>query len=193
MREEYERLAEEERELTAEAESLRGLPAESTDGIAFPLYLNTGLVNDTKNANHDEFAGVGLYRTELPFMVRDRFPAEEVQRANYRRVLETFAPRPVVMRTLDIGGDKPLPYFPVEESNPFLGWRGIRISLAHPEIFLTQVRAMLLGCPDRQDNGVHSGRRQCADFLPGQLMPAQPVQNTLSTSSCTGTMRTMLR
>ncbi len=76
-------------------------------------------------------------------MVRDRFPSEEAQTANYRNVLETFAPRSVTIRTLDIGGDKPLPYFPVNESNPFLGWRGIRISLDHPEIFLTQVRAML--------------------------------------------------
>jgi phosphotransferase system enzyme I (PtsP) len=91
----------------------------------------------------DEAAGVGLYRTELPFMIRDRFPGETVQMANYRKVLETFAPRPVTIRTLDIGGDKPLPYFPITESNPFLGWRGIRISLDHPEIFLTQLRAML--------------------------------------------------
>jgi phosphotransferase system enzyme I (PtsP) len=66
-----------------------------------------------------------------------------VQVANYRRVIESFAPRPVILRTLDIGGDKPLPYFPVVEQNPFLGWRGSRVSLDHPEIFLTQVRAML--------------------------------------------------
>ncbi len=143
VRSEYERLIEEERELTAEAESLRGLPAESTDGVAFPLFLNTGLVNETGNANNEEIAGIGLYRTELPFMVRDRFPAESVQAANYRRVLQAFAPRPVILRTLDIGGDKPLPYFPIREQNPFLGWRGVRISLSHPEIFLTQVRAML--------------------------------------------------
>jgi phosphotransferase system enzyme I (PtsP) len=148
VRAEYERLAEEERELTAEAESMRGLPAESTDGVAFPLFLNTGLLNETANAGNDEFAGIGLYRTELPFMVRDRFPAESVQVLNYRRVLEAFAPRPVILRTLDIGGDKPLPYFPIEEQNPFLGWRGVRISLAHPEIFLTQVRAMLRAAVD---------------------------------------------
>ncbi len=148
VRTEYERLAQEERELTAEAEGMRGLPAESTDGVAFPLYLNTGLVNENNNANIDDFAGIGLYRTELPFMVRDRFPAESVQVMNYRRVLEAFAPRPVILRTLDIGGDKPLPYFPVEEQNPFLGWRGVRISLAHPEIFLTQVRAMLRAAVD---------------------------------------------
>jgi phosphotransferase system enzyme I (PtsP) len=148
IRVEYERLAEEERALTAEAETVRGLPAESTDGVAFPLCLNTGLVHETHNRHGDDFAGVGLYRTELPFMVRDRFPAESVQVLNYRRVLEAFAPRPVILRTLDIGGDKPLPYFPVVEQNPFLGWRGIRISLDHPEIFLTQVRAMLRAAVD---------------------------------------------
>ena len=148
VRSEYERLAEEERALTAEAETLRGLPAESTDGVAFPLFLNTGLVNDTDHPGNDEFAGVGLYRTELPFMVRDRFPGESVQVMNYRHVLEGFAPRPVILRTLDVGGDKPLPYFPVDEQNPFLGWRGVRISLAHPEIFLTQVRAMLRAAID---------------------------------------------
>jgi phosphotransferase system, enzyme I, PtsP len=148
LRQEYERLVEEERALTAEAESMRGLAPESTDGVAFPLYLNTGLINETANNTHEDFAGIGLYRTELPFMVRDRFPAESVQVMNYRRVLEAFAPRAVNLRTLDIGGDKPLPYFPIDEQNPFLGWRGVRISLAHPEIFLTQVRAMLRASVD---------------------------------------------
>jgi phosphotransferase system enzyme I (PtsP) len=151
VRTEYERLAEEERALTAEAETVRGLPAESTDGVAFPLFLNTGLVHETGHGNSEEFAGVGLYRTELPFMVRDRFPAESVQVLNYRRVLEAFAPRPVILRTLDIGGDKPLPYFPVVEQNPFLGWRGVRISLAHPEIFLTQARAMMRAAVDLEN------------------------------------------
>lgn len=148
VRSEYERFAEEERELTAEAESQRGLPAESTDGVAFPLLLNTGLINENAQLGNGDFAGIGLYRTELPFMVRDRFPAESVQVINYRRALEAFAPRPVILRTLDIGGDKPLPYFPIEEQNPFLGWRGVRVSLAHPEIFLTQVRAMLRAAVD---------------------------------------------
>lgn len=141
--EEYQRLEEQERELSAELDALRGLPAETTDGIAVPLMLNTGLVNEPGNQFIEEAQGVGLYRTEVPFMVRDRFPGESVQTANYERVLEAFAPRPVILRTLDIGGDKPLSYFPVVESNPFLGWRGVRISLDHPEIFLTQVRAML--------------------------------------------------
>jgi len=75
--------------------------------------------------------------------MQDRFPGEEVQWRIYRKALEVFAPRPVTLRTLDVGGDKLLSYFPVKEDNPFLGWRGIRISLDHPEIFLTQIRAML--------------------------------------------------
>lgn len=140
---EYLRLAEEDRALSAELEATRDLPSETSDGVTVRLYLNTGLVSEMSTLGSDEAAGVGLYRTEVPFMVRDRFPSEEAQTANYRNVLETFAPRSVTIRTLDIGGDKPLPYFPVNESNPFLGWRGIRISLDHPEIFLTQVRAML--------------------------------------------------
>lgn len=68
---------------------------------------------------------------------------EDEQRIIYRQLLKAFAPRPVIMRTLDVGGDKELPYFPVQEDNPFLGWRGIRITLDHPEIFLVQIRAML--------------------------------------------------
>ena len=143
VREEYKRLLDQERALGAEVEAMRGLPSETADGINIPLYLNTGLINETNNLDQDEAAGIGLYRTELPFMIRDRFPGERAQIANYQRVLETFAPRPVVLRTLDIGGDKPLPYFPVNEHNPFLGWRGVRISLQHPGIFLTQIRAML--------------------------------------------------
>jgi len=76
-------------------------------------------------------------------MVRDRFPGEQEQTEIYKQVLAAFSPRPVTMRTLDVGGDKALPYFPITEDNPFLGWRGIRITLDHPEIFLVQIRAML--------------------------------------------------
>ena len=143
VREEYRRLAEEDLELGEELLAVKDLPSETTDGVHIPLFLNTGLISEVNSLGQDEAAGVGLYRTEVPFMVRDSFPGETVQKSNYRKVLETFAPRPVSIRTLDIGGDKPLPYFPISESNPFLGWRGIRISLDHPEIFLTQIRAML--------------------------------------------------
>ena len=141
--EEYRRLANEDRELYQALQADKDLPCETTDGARIPLYLNTGLISELSSHGADESEGVGLYRTELPFMVRDSFPGESIQVTNYRKVLQTFHPRPVTIRTLDIGGDKPLPYFPVEESNPFLGWRGIRISLDHPEIFITQVRAIL--------------------------------------------------
>lgn len=143
VHQEYRRLLQEERALGVEVEALRGLPSETTDGHLLPLYLNTGLINEMQVEEQAEAEGVGLYRTEVPFMVRDRFPGEDTQMLNYRRVLETFAPRPVTLRTLDVGGDKELSYFPVKEQNPFLGWRGVRISLQHPEIFLTQIRAML--------------------------------------------------
>ncbi|MCB1759819.1 MAG: phosphoenolpyruvate--protein phosphotransferase [Gammaproteobacteria bacterium] len=143
VRQEYQRMLEEDRQLSTEMEALRGSATETTDGVCVSLYLNTGLVSELGSIADYEASGVGLYRTELPFMVSDRFPGETAQFENYRQVLERFAPRPVTLRTLDIGGDKPLPYFPFEESNPFLGWRGVRISLDHPEIFLTQIRAML--------------------------------------------------
>jgi len=143
VRAEYQRLRDDDRALSNELENLRCLPAETPDGYTVPLFLNSGLVSEARPVGIEESDGIGLYRTELPFLVRDRFPGEAAQYSNYRQVLETFHPRPVTIRTLDIGGDKPLPYFPIEESNPFLGWRGIRITLDHPDIFLTQVRAML--------------------------------------------------
>ena len=108
-----------------------------------PLWVNTGLIEDVGRSLEQGAEGVGLYRTEIPFLMRERFPSEEEQRQIYRNQLEAFFPKPVTMRTLDIGGDKALPYFPIEEDNPFLGWRGIRVTLDHPEIFLAQIRAML--------------------------------------------------
>ncbi|VAW87616.1 FIG001592: Phosphocarrier protein kinase/phosphorylase, nitrogen regulation associated [hydrothermal vent metagenome] len=143
VKREYQRLAKEEEELSADLEALRDLPTETTDGHRVLLYANTGLVADLVSSKNSGAEGIGLYRTEFPFMVRDRFPVEEEQRRIYKEVLEAFAPKTVVLRTLDIGGDKSLPYFPIEEENPFLGWRGIRVTLDHPEIFLVQLRAML--------------------------------------------------
>ena len=143
VREEYQQLAREEAELSSELMGLRDLPAMTTDNIHVPLFANTGLLSDVTPSLHSGAEGIGLYRTEFPFMVRQRFPSEEEQYQIYRQVLEVFHPRPVTLRTLDVGGDKALPYFPINEDNPFLGWRGIRITLDHPEIFLVQVRAMM--------------------------------------------------
>ncbi|MGL5429214.1 MAG: putative PEP-binding protein, partial [Vibrio sp.] len=87
--------------------------------------------------------GVGLYRTEISFLLQHRFPSEQEQTQQYRQVLNMYPHQSVVMRTLDIGGDKPLPYLPIEEDNPFLGWRGIRFTLDHPDIFIIQLRSMI--------------------------------------------------
>lgn len=143
LRDQFERLASEERELDKKLESLRDQPAETKDGHRISLMVNTGLGSDVSLSLAAGAEGVGLYRTETPFLARDRFPTGEEQRVIYKQLLASFSPRPVTMRTLDVGGDKSLSYFPVEEENPFLGWRGIRITLDHPEIFLTQVRAMM--------------------------------------------------
>ena len=143
LREQYLVLAEQERQLSEGLDILRELPCETTDGLRIPLWVNTGLLADVVRAQERGAEGVGLYRTEVPFMIKERFPSEKEQMAIYREQLEAFHPLPVTMRTLDIGGDKSLPYFPIKEENPFLGWRGIRVTLDHPEIFLLQTRAML--------------------------------------------------
>jgi phosphotransferase system enzyme I (PtsP) len=105
--------------------------------------VNIGLTGDISRSLDRGAEGIGLFRTEVPFMTKDRFPTEEEQRVIYREHMEAFEPRPVTMRTLDIGGDKALSYFPIIEENPFLGWRGIRVTLDHPEIFMVQARAMI--------------------------------------------------
>ncbi|KAA3627696.1 MAG: phosphoenolpyruvate-protein phosphotransferase PtsP [Proteobacteria bacterium] len=143
LRREYVRLAREEQELVSDLQGLRDQPSVTSDGVHLPLFVNTSLLSEIEPALRSGTGGVGLYRTEIPFLVRDRFPAEEEQLKSYRHILEVFHPRPVTLRTLDIGGDKPLPYFSWEEENPFLGWRGIRVTLDHPEIFRVQLRAML--------------------------------------------------
>lgn len=140
---EYTLLAEEERELEVNLSTLRDRPSVTPDGHHIALHVNTGLLADSSLIFSVGAAGVGLFRTEISFMSRENFPAEQDQKVIYHQLLQAFSPRPVVMRTLDIGGDKKLPYFPVEETNPFLGWRGIRITLDHPEVFLVQARAML--------------------------------------------------
>ncbi len=139
----YADVVEEERQLTEGLDALRALPCETLDGHRMPLWVNTGLLADVARAQQRGAEGVGLYRTEVPFMINERFPSEKEQLATYREQLQAFHPLPVTMRTLDIGGDKALSYFPIKEENPFLGWRGIRVTLDHPEIFLVQTRAML--------------------------------------------------
>jgi phosphotransferase system enzyme I (PtsP) len=143
VRDEFVRLAKEEAELSAGLREFRSLPAETPDGVRLALYVNAGLLSDISPCLDSGAEGVGLYRTEFAFMLSEFFPSEREQYQVYRKVLEAFSPNPVTMRTLDVGGDKPLPYLSVQEDNPSMGWRGIRVTLDHPEIFLTQLRAML--------------------------------------------------
>ena len=140
---EFKALVREDEEMLKSYESLRNLPCETLDHHRVPLWVNTGLMADITRSIERGAEGVGLYRTEVPFLLRDSFPTEAEQCKIYREQLKIFAPHTVTMRTLDIGGDKSLSYFPIKEENPFLGWRGIRVTLDHPEIFLAQIRAMM--------------------------------------------------
>jgi len=140
---EYHQYLEEEQAIEQDLLELKNQPAITTDARQISLLVNSGLMSDHTPSLLSGAEGVGLYRTEIPFQIRDRFPSEEEQYLIYKNVLQTFKGMPVVLRTLDVGGDKPLSYFPIHEANPFLGWRGVRITLDHPEIFVTQVRAMI--------------------------------------------------
>ncbi|HEX9024397.1 MAG TPA: phosphoenolpyruvate--protein phosphotransferase [Geobacteraceae bacterium] len=142
---EYERLQSDFSVKQRELEKLRDLPAETSDGHLVHLRANIGLSGDIRPALAAGCEGVGLYRTEFPYMSRRSFPDRKEQYALYREILEGFAPLPVNFRTLDIGGDKDLPYFPHPlEQNPFMGWRSIRVSLDRRDIFREQLAAVLM-------------------------------------------------
>jgi phosphotransferase system enzyme I (PtsP) len=145
VKKEYVRLEQEYAGRMKELEGLRDLPAVTTDGVAISLNANIGLISDVKVANLHGAEGVGLYRTEFPYMARSSFPGREEQAAIYRKILEGFPGQTVNIRTLDIGGDKGLPYFSYpHEDNPFLGWRSIRVSLDRQDIFKEQLAGILL-------------------------------------------------
>ncbi|MEE4254938.1 MAG: phosphoenolpyruvate--protein phosphotransferase [Desulfuromusa sp.] len=140
---EYQELSTRERHLFTELEELKEQPAITPDGHLIRLYANTGLMADISPGLKNGAEGIGLYRSEIPFMEHESFPTEEEQRLIYRKVLNTYKGKPVTLRTLDIGGDKALPYYHFYEENPYLGWRGIRFTLDNRPIFMTQIRAML--------------------------------------------------
>lgn len=143
LRQRYKEIQKEEEQIAKDLKQYETKDAITPDGVTVRLFVNTGLMIDVVRGVQRGAKGVGLYRSEIPFMLRERFPGEEEQRAIYRQQLSHFANKPVVMRTLDIGADKDLPYFEIKEENSALGWRGIRFTLDHPEIFSSQIRAML--------------------------------------------------
>jgi phosphotransferase system, enzyme I, PtsP len=132
-------------------EALRDLPAESKDGTRVELMLNGGLFIDLPYLDETAAVGVGLFRTELQFMLRDTFPTVPQQVSLYRRVLDQAGARPVTFRTLDIGGDKVLPYMDdaSADENPAMGWRAIRISLDRPAMLRQQLRALIRAASGR--------------------------------------------
>ena len=120
------------------------LPAVTTDGHHVELFGNIGKAKDSKNALTMGAAGIGLYRTEFLYMENDTLPTEDVQFGEYKKVAEQMKGQPVIIRTMDIGGDKELKCLDLpHEMNPFLGYRAIRISLNRPDIFKVQLRALL--------------------------------------------------
>lgn len=123
---------------------LKGRACETKDGHRVLLEGNIGLVSDVENVIKNDGEGIGLFRTEFLYMDRSNFPSEEEQFQAYKAVAVAMGNKPVIIRTLDIGGDKALSYFTIpKEENPFLGWRAIRIGLEKVEILVTQLRALL--------------------------------------------------
>jgi phosphotransferase system enzyme I (PtsP) len=129
---------------------LRDLPAITKDGVTIQLMMNAGLVIDMPHLEESGADGIGLFRTELQFMVGETMPRLSDQISFYRRVLDTAGKKPVIFRTLDLGGDKILPYGRWErEENPALGWRALRIALDRPALLRYQVRALIAAASDR--------------------------------------------
>jgi phosphotransferase system enzyme I (PtsP) len=131
---------------------LRKKPSETKDGIHVDLMMNAGLAVDLPQLTEAGAAGIGLFRTELQFMVASTFPRAEAQERLYRDVLDAARGKPVTFRTIDIGGDKVLPYFKsvAREENPALGWRAVRLTLDRPGLLRTQIRALLKAAGGRE-------------------------------------------
>ncbi|WP_372883247.1 phosphoenolpyruvate--protein phosphotransferase [Psychromonas sp.] len=141
---EYKILAGSQLHIDQKLQQLIDKPAMTTDGVRIELFANSGLQADIMPGLRHGADGIGLFRTEIPFMVRDNLPSEEDQIQVYQQVIKAYDGKPVYIRTLDVGGDKPLPYLPViEEENPALGWRGVRFTLANLQLMMTQLRAII--------------------------------------------------
>jgi phosphotransferase system enzyme I (PtsP) len=155
----------------AESVRLRDVPSVTKDGVPVQLMLNCGLLIDLPHLEATGAEGVGLYRTEIPFMVRPSYPDVLIQQETYSRVMDEAKGKPVVFRTLDVGGDKTLPYFPeLGEENPALGWRAIRIGLDRPSMLRKQLRAMLRAAAGRELRVMFPMVAQVAEFIQARRM-----------------------
>ena len=135
----------------AQYAALRTVPSVTLDGERVALHINAGLLFDLPHLDQSGADGIGLFRTELQFMISATFPRLEQQTRLYKAILDAAGDRPVVFRSLDVGGDKVLPYFRAEkEENPAIGWRAIRMALDRPALFRTQIRALLRAASGRE-------------------------------------------
>jgi len=175
--------------------ALRDEPAMTRSGERIQLNMNAGLLVDLAHLQETGADGIGLYRTELQFMIRASFPKIDVQTETYTRVLDQAGDRPVVFRTLDVGGDKVLHYVEkVEEENPAMGWRAIRMALDRPAMLRSQLRALLLAAAGRQLNVMFpmvsevSEFQKARDILDRELQRIKAAGKPLPVQIRVGTM-----
>lgn len=175
--------------------ALKDMPAVTRDGVEVTLHLNAGLLIDVAHLDDTGAAGIGLYRTEIPFMVRSAFPDVSAQAEFYRKVLARAGSKTVVFRTLDIGGDKLLPYVDGSgDENPAMGWRAIRIALDRPMLLRQQLRAMLQAASGARLDVMFPMVAEVAEFdaardlLEMETARARALGLTLPTTIRVGTM-----
>jgi phosphotransferase system, enzyme I, PtsP len=158
-------------------QKLRDVPAITRDGIEIALHMNAGLLVDLPHVEETGAASIGLFRTELQFMLAARFPRMREQFDLYRRVFDAVPDRPITFRTLDIGSDKVLPYMAkLEEENPALGWRAIRIGLDRPALLRLQLRALLRAAAGRSLRIMFPMVACCAEFDAARAIVAREVE-----------------
>lgn len=174
---------------------LREMPAITRQGVRIGIHMNAGLLLDLQHLVESGADGIGLYRTELPFMARSSLPDVAAQTLLYKKILDQAEGRPVVFRTLDVGGDKVLPYWnPYEEDNPALGWRSIRITLDRPAVMRSQLRALLRAAQGRELSVMFPMIAEVSEFvqarriLDKELEHERQAGNPLPSKVLVGTM-----
>jgi phosphotransferase system enzyme I (PtsP) len=158
--------------------ALRDEPAKSTDGVVVSLNLNAGLIADMQSLEETGADGIGLYRTEIPFMERRTFPDVNEQAELYERIFDLAHGKPVVFRTLDVGSDKRLPYWNIEpEENPALGWRALRVALDRPAMLRHQLRALIRAAKGRPLSIMFPMVAETAEFEEANALLDREVQS----------------
>ncbi|MEQ1889720.1 MAG: phosphoenolpyruvate--protein phosphotransferase [Alphaproteobacteria bacterium] len=161
----------------AQFDALRGTPAITTDGVQVRLDINAGLIVDLPHLDDTGADGIGLFRTELQFLISALFPRFEVQRNLYGRVLDAARDRRVIFRTLDVGADKTLPYLRQRgEENPALGWRGTRLAMERPGLLKYQVRALLAAASGRELNMMFPMISEISEFKQARALVDQELE-----------------